>query len=201
MGQCRLSRRQVLRLVALALPAAAVGFKRSDVFDRERVCVHVYDPARPLPAPLLRPAGTAAARPADSALFHVGLPELILCRCNTRLLLLYPYFWPVGRRQVRQLQGAVQVLHHSPAVAGQRDIREMCEKMLALRRAGEDQNGSLAVIFTLNDATRNVIGAVADACRSMQVSELVIFKDPSRPPYLCSYASRQKGFKRPPPIG
>ena len=28
-----------------------------------------------------------------------------------------------------------------------------------------------------------------------------IFKDPSKPPYLCSYPSQQKGFKKKPPIG
>ncbi|KPJ75361.1 MAG: hypothetical protein AMJ54_15220 [Deltaproteobacteria bacterium SG8_13] len=198
---CALSRREVLRFFMVALPAAAIGWKRIDFFDRELVCVHVYDPAQELPSPLLDPAGTAVRRSAAGPVFHVGLPELVLCRTKTGLLRFYPYFWPVSRSEVDQLRGSVQVLHQSRTIAGKKDVDTLLEKLLEHRQPGDRENGSLAVIFTLNDATRDACAAVVDVCRSMRVGELVVFKDPSRPPYLCSYPSRQKGFKRPPPIG
>jgi hypothetical protein len=55
--------------------------------------------------------------------------------------------------------------------------------------------------LTLNDLTRNTCRQLVNICREKRVAELVVFKDPSKPPYLCSYPSRQKGFKKKPPIG
>lgn len=198
---CNLSRREVLRFLMIALPANAIGWKRSDFFDRELVCVHVYDPGQELPAPLTNPAGAPVHRSAGRKVFHVGLPELILCRTKIRFLHLYPYFWPISREDVRQLQGAMEVLYQKQEVTGKNDLEDMHDQLLAQRFPGKDEESSLVVIFTLNDATCNALAAVVDACRSLRIDELVVFKDPSRPPYLCSFASRQKGFKRPPPIG
>lgn len=198
---CGLTRREVLRFFMIALPATAIGWKPIDYFDRELVCVHVYDPISEMPPPLLESTDATIRRPADLSLFHAGLPELILCQTHTGLLNLYPYFWPVARNEVKQLQGKVQVLHQARTVTGNNDIVALRKKIPEERLTGKATNRSLAVIFTLNDATRAVCAAVVNCCRSMQVDELIIFKDPSRPPYLCSYASRQKGFKRPPPIG
>jgi hypothetical protein len=55
------------------------------------------------------------------------------------------------------------------------------------------------VVLTMNEYTRYWASNVATAAREASVSELVIFKDPSVPPYLCEHEALQKGFKRPPP--
>ena len=191
----------MLRLLMIALPAATIGWKRIDFFDRELVCVHVYDPAQELPQPLLEPAGSPTRKPADHLLFHVGLPELVLCRSTSGFLQRYPYFLPITRSEVSSLQDSIRVLHQVKTVKGKKDIDSLQAELVKYRQSGKENNGSLAVIFTLNESTTAVCAAVVDACRGHGVNELVIFKDPSRPPYLCSYPSRQKGFKRPPPIG
>lgn len=41
----------------IALPATLFGFKSSDYFDEELVCVHVYSIALALPEPLLKQSG------------------------------------------------------------------------------------------------------------------------------------------------
>ena len=199
--QCGLTRREVLRLLMIALPAATIGWKRIDFFDRELVCVHVYDPAQELPRPLFEPASHPSRQPADHALFHVGLPELVICKTKISFLHSCPFFWPVTREEVRQTRGSIQVLQQIQSIAGHKHIDDLQKTLEEHRRQGEQKNGHLAVIFTLNDSSAAVCAAVVDACRSSRVNELVLFKDPSRPPYLCSYPSRQKGFKRPPPIG
>jgi hypothetical protein len=57
-----------------------------------------------------------------------------------------------------------------------------------------------AIIFTLNNFTRYFIADILNLWQAFGVNEFVLFKDPSKPPYLCSYPSLQKGFKKPPPI-
>ena len=57
-----------------------------------------------------------------------------------------------------------------------------------------------ALILTLNDYTRYWSSHVITRWRNSTVKELVIFKDPTRAPYLCDYQALQKGFKRPPPL-
>ena len=199
--RCSLSRREILRWMMIALPAAVIGWKRIDFFDRELVCVHVYDPGSKLPPPLLVSTGRPARRPADEPIFHVGIPELILCRTRTRPLDIYPYFWPISNEEIKQLQGSMQVLHQSQTMVGKEDIDALKDRTMAQQRQGTAKGELLAVIFTLNDTTEHLCAAVVDASRRLRIDELVIFKDPSRSPYLCSYPSRQKGFKRPPPIG
>jgi hypothetical protein len=41
--------------------------------------------------------------------------------------------------------------------------------------------------------------SLVDLCRNGDIEELIIIKNPARAPYLCSYPSLQKGFKKPPP--
>ncbi|MGD8963811.1 MAG: hypothetical protein PVF29_03570 [Desulfobacterales bacterium] len=112
---CGLSRREMLRFLTVVLPTALFAYRLIDYFDGELVCVHVYGLSQNLPEPLLKRTEKSAKRLKDGSYFHIGLPELIVCRTEKSLL--------------------------------------------------------------------------------------DIFKDPSKPPYLCSYPYRQKGFKKKPPIG
>ena len=194
---CRLSRREMLRFMTVVLPTALFGYRAIDYFDDELVCVHVYELSQDLPKPLLEPVETSEKRIEERAYFQIGLPELILCRAEARLMDIFAYFWPVLRSEIQRFQNSSQVLYSLP-------IFEHVNQLSGLEAAisqNKDRKGSMAVILTFNDYTRTGCLRMLNICREMGVSELVIFKDPSKPPYLCSYPSQQKGFKKKPPIG
>ena len=187
----------MLRFLTVVLPAALLGFKTIDYFDDELVCAHVYDLSQDLPAPLLETNELSARRPGEGAYFHIGLPELILCRTEISLLDMFAYFWPITRPEIQRFQNSSTVLFRLPMIE---HVEQLAEIETALNRA-KPQIGSLAVILTLNDRTRRACRRLVNTCRKTEVAEFVIFKDPSKSPYLCSYPSRQKGFKKKPPIG
>ena len=190
-----------MRFLTIALPATLFGFKSKDYFDRELVCVHVYNPAHVLPDPLVIQSSEIGHHRPNKEYFQIGLPELILCRTEMKLLDMFQYFWPVSRPEVKRTQGSIKILFNKPVIEGIDsliDFQKIVEKQNNLRL---DKKEALAVILTLNDYTKFGCSLIVDICRSNRIDELVIFKDPSRPPYLCSYPSQQKGFKRPPPIG
>ena len=194
---CRLSRREVLRFLTVVLPAALFGYKLIDYFDEELVCAHVYNLSQNLPTPVLEGNATSAKRMAGRSYFQIGLPELILCRTEMKLLDIFSYFWPVTRPEIQRFQNSSTVLFSLPMI-------EHVDQLTGLETAlgqTKTRNRSLAVILTLNDYTRNACRQLVNVCRQKGVAELVIFKDPSKPPYLCSYPSQQKGFKKKPPIG
>lgn len=198
---CRLSRREMLRFLTVVLPTALIGFKVIDYFDDELVCVHVYDLSQDLPEPLMQRNEKSENRNQSGSYFHVGLPELILCRSELRLLDIFTYFWPVTRPEIQGFRNSSKVLYRLPTIER---LDQLGGLETALNRSAENRatpKGSLAVILTLNDHTRNACPRVMNICRNKGVAEMVIFKDPSRPPYLCSYPSQQKGFKKKPPIG
>ena len=192
----------MLRFLTIAFPATLFGFNTRDYFDKELVCVHVYDPSQDLPEPLLAQSYKFGQRSSGTEYFQIGLPELILCRTEMKLLEMFQYFWPVTRPEVKRLQGWVKIIYKQPV------MEDIVDKITDFQKILEEQNnlrqskkGALAVILTLNDYTKNACPHLIEICRTNKIEELIIFKDPSRPPYLCSHPSQQKGFKRPPPIG
>ena len=194
---CRLSRREMLRFLTVVLPTALFGYKMIDYFDEELVCVHVYGLSQNLPDPLLESNETSEKRIEGGSYFQIGLPELILCRTEMKLLDIFDYFWPVTRSEIQRFQNSSTVLYSLPMI-------EYVDLFAGLETAitrAKTQKGSLAAILTLNDYTENACLRLVNIGRARGVAELVIFKDPSKPPYLCSYPSRQKGFKKKPPIG
>jgi hypothetical protein len=197
---CRLSRREMLRFLTVVLPTALFGFNVIDYFDEELVCVHVFALSQKLPEPLLERNQKSEKRIAGGSYFQIGLPELILCRTEIRLLDIFAYFWPITRPEIQRFQNSSKVLFSLPIVE---HVDQLSGLDTALNRTGKKQNsqkGSLAVILTLNSYTRNACHRLVNICREKGVAEMVIFKDPSRPPYLCNYPSQQKGFKKKPPI-
>ena len=198
---CRLSRREMLRFLTVVLPTALLGYRVIDYFDEELVCVHVFEPSQNLPTPLLEIHAKLEKRTEGKSYFQIGLPELILCRTEIRLLEIFAYFWPITRPEIRRFQDSSKVLFRLPLVE---HVGQIAELEAAVSRASakpKPPEYSLAAILTLNDYTRNVSRRLVEICRSTGVDEIVVFKDPSRPPYLCSYPSPQKGFKKKPPIG
>ena len=193
---CRLSRREMLRFLTVVLPTAIFGYKVIDYFDEELVCVHVYALSQNLPNPLLKSNEKSEKRLEDVPYFQIGLPELILCRTEIRLMDIFEYFWPITRPEIRSFQNASKALFSLPKIE---HADQFAELETALNR-NQTQKGSLVVVLTLNDHTQKACSRLVNICRESGVAELVIFKDPSKPPYLCSYPSRQKGFKKKPPI-
>ena len=198
---CRLSRREMLRFLTVVLPSALFGYKVIDYFDEELVCVHVYGLSQNLPAPLLERNEKSAKRLEEGSYFQIGLPELILCRTEMKLLDIFAYFWPITRPEIQRFQNSSKVLFSQPMIE---HVDHLAGLETALNQTNKRQithKGSLTVILTLNDCTRNACHRLVNICREKGIAELVIFKDPSKPPYLCSYPSQQKGFKKKPPIG
>jgi hypothetical protein len=198
---CRLSRREMLRFLTVVLPTALFGYKRIDYVAKERVCVHVYELSQDLPAPLLEINSKPETRNENGSYFQTGIPELILCRTEIRLLKIFTYFWPVSRHEIKRFQNSSKVLFRLPVVEHVEQVAELETNLSRVRQKRKSPESSLAVIFTLNDYTRNASRRLIDICRAKKVDEIVIFKDPSKPPYLCSCPSQQKGFKKKPPIG
>ena len=198
---CNMSRREMLRFLAIALPASLFGFKTRDYFDKELVCVHVYDPSQKLPEPLLAQSRKFGPRSSDIEYFQIGLPELILCRTEMRLLEMFQYFWPVTRSEVKQLQGLVKIIYKQPLIEETVELGYLQKILKELKNLRQNEKEGLAVILTLNDYTKYACSDLIEISRTNKIDMLIIFKDPSRPPYLCSHPSQQKGFKRPPPIG
>lgn len=198
---CNLSRREMLRFFAIALPASLLGLKSKDYFDKELVCVHVYDPSQKLPDPLLTQSRKFGQRSSDIEYFQIGLPELILCQTEMRLLEMFQYFWPVTRSEVKQLQGLVKIVYKQPVIEDTVAIGDLQKILKEQNNLRQGKKEGLAIILTLNDYTKYACFDLIEICRTNKIDELIIFKDPSRPPYLCSHPSQQKGFKRPPPIG
>ena len=114
---CRLSRREMLRFLTVVLPTALFGYKLIDYFDQELVCVHVYGLSQDLPEPLLADNETSEKRIEGETYFQIGLPELILCRTEIRLLDIFAYFWPVTRPEIQRFQNSSKILYSLPAIA------------------------------------------------------------------------------------
>lgn len=186
------ARRDVIALLILLLAGATLGCRRGDPFARELVCIHILDPAEPLPGPLRPVAGRPASRTGTAA-FSVGLPELLLARANRPLLELFEYFWPFTREELEQLRAELTVEFSREALTSDADLA-------AFRRAlAASGQGRRVVVLTHHAGNAVLVAEAAAACGPSGVAELVILKDPSEPPYLCDYPARQKGFKKPPP--
>lgn len=198
---CCLSRREVLRLLMISLPAVLFGCKGRDYFDKELVCTHVYDLSQVLPEPLLEQPGTEVRRSKSKEYFQIGLPELILCRTDIKFLDMFQYYWPISRSEIQQLKRSVTIIYKQPVIEEINNLHNLQKIVVQQKKVHQDQNASLAIILTLNDHTKYGCPHIVDIGRSGDIDELVIFKDPSRSPYLCAHPSRQKGFKKPPPYG
>ena len=197
---CRLSRREMLRFLTVVLPTVLFGYKIVDYFDEELVCVHVYGLSQNLPDPLLDRNEKSEKRIEGGSYFQIGLPELILCRTEIRLLDIFAYFWPITRPEIQRFQNSSKVLFSLPIVEHVDQLAGLETALNQTREKQKAQKRSLAVVLTLNGYTRNACHRLINICREKGVEEMVIFKDPSKPPYLCSYPSQQKGFKKKPPI-
>ncbi len=194
------SRRTFLEVLSSAYLAMLAGCrKKTDWFGEELVCIHIFNPQEQLPAPLLQQPARSARRAFNRGHFSVGLPELVLCTTRKRFLDLFPYFWPFSQSDLSQLEDSIEILYHKDVLSDDADVADFVDYVSTHPSHLTRPGCSAAVILTFHDFTRELLPAVVSACRQAQIAELVVFKDPSRAPYLCEYPARQKGFKRPPP--
>jgi hypothetical protein len=194
------TRREILRLLSSVLPAALLGCYDKDVFDEELVCVHVFQPGHEIPRPLLAVYDDIPTRSKLRDLFQLGIPELILCTTSTDFLSLFQYFWPVTRYEFQRIDGLISARFSKSELTGKGDVVDFTKYLENHRDELAMRDKKTAIIFTFNDFTKYYTPDLVELWRNYGIKEFVLFKDPSRSPYLCSYPALQKGFKRPPPI-
>jgi len=193
-----LNRRDLLRLLLLAPCLSPTGCRGGDRFAAESVCVHVYRPRQNLPAPLLEPtAGPPPKR--GTGLFSVGLPELVVLSMTQSLVELFPYFWPLTRDEFRAFEPAARKGWAIDVLERASDVQRLRDHLKTRAGSSSTAARNTVVALTMNAATLHWAPAVAAACRDGGVGELVVFKDPTVPPYFCEHPALQKGFRRPPP--
>ena len=190
-------------MLSMILPATALGFRSAgaqDAFGRELVCVHIFQPGFKIPEPLWERYDSIPAPRDRSDLFNLNIPELILCTTDKDFLSIFEYFWPIKRSEFNDTLRIARVEYQKLKITGRGDVSEF-SRYLEKNKAETKRNiENTAIIFTLNDFTRYFVADNLTLWQTFGIDEFVLFKDPSKSPYLCSYPSLQKGFKRPPPI-
>jgi hypothetical protein len=188
--------------LALTLPAAVLGCRHGnpqDAFDNELVCVHIFQPGFKIPDPLLKRYDANPVRRDASDRFHLKIPELLFCSTDNDFLSIFAYFWPIERDAFNDTLKKVTIQYAQAKITGRGDVSEFAEFLESVQAEATLNTMKTAVILTLNDFTRYFLADFLNLWQLHGIGEVVLFKDPSKPPYLCSYPSLQKGFKRPPP--
>ena len=199
----RFTRRQILKILALTLPASVLGCRSGesqDAFDKELVCVHIFQPGFKIPDPLWERYDSIPPRGNRLDLFNLKIPELLLCSTDKNFLSIFEYFWPIERAEFHDALRKVTIRYEKVKITEKKDISEFSGLLETINTESKESLSKAAVIFTLNDFTRYFAADILNLWQTYGIKEFVLFKDPSKPPYLCSYPSLQKGFKRPPPI-
>lgn len=76
----------------MILPASAFGFRSvgaQDAFDKELVCVHIFQPGFNIPDPLWERYDSTPARGQLQDLFNLKIPELLFCSTNENFLSIF----------------------------------------------------------------------------------------------------------------
>jgi hypothetical protein len=190
-------------MLSIILPASVLGFRSKraqDAFDKELVCVHIFQPGFKIPDPLWERYDSIPVRGNLPALFNLKIPELLLCSTDKNFLSIFEYFWPIERAEFIDTLRKVTVKYEKEKITEKSDVSIFSGFLESIHAESKRNIKKTAVIFTLNDFTRYFAADILNLWQIYGINELVLFKDPSKPPYLCSYPSLQKGFKRTPPI-
>ncbi len=194
------TRRDILQMLSILFPVSLLCSQdeKSDNFDKERVCAHVFHPGFKIPDPLLTQRGNVPSRDEYRKLFKIGVPELLMCETPTRFLDIFQHFWPITREEFNRLQRSINVLFEKTELFNKKDIDEFAAFLQAQNDSDRSTGTTLAVVFTLNDYTKYWSSDLVKSWRKSNIEEFVVFKDPTKSPYLCDYPSLQKGFKKQP---
>jgi hypothetical protein len=196
----KFTRREILQFFGMLFPATLLGFGKKDSFDEELVCVHIFQPAFRIPEPLLTQYRTIPERNKLKNLFQVGIPELLLCTTEIKFLSIFQYFWPITRSEFQSSYNQISIEYNKLELNEKKDILDFSRYLESNWNGSKKEDTKSAIIFTYNDMTKYFASEIISQWQGVGIKELVLFKDPSKPPYLCSYPSLQKGFKRPPPL-
>ena len=199
----RFTRRQILQILFMVLPASAFGFRSEEVqdaFDQELVCVHIFQTGFKIPDTLWERYDSIPALRNPLGLFNLKIPELFLCTTYKDFLSIFEYFWPITRAEFNDTLRKVTIKYEKVKITEKNDISEFAGFLENIHAESKRKIKNTAIIFTLNDFTRYFAADILNLWQAYGINEFIMFKDPSKPPYLCSYPSLQKGFKRPPPI-
>ncbi len=80
------TRREILQILLMGYPSLLLGCKKDDdIFDDERVCVHIFNSKISFPEPLLQKYDKIPKRK-GSNFFNIGIPELIICTTSISFL-------------------------------------------------------------------------------------------------------------------
>lgn len=189
-----LTRRQLLGLLAGALPCSSLACGSRELLPEERVCVHVYPESLALPASVLEDFGVPPSRRPTGSPFTTGLPELFVCTSSTPFLQLFPYFWPVATDEFQRARDSIRILFQVDRLSSVVEA-DRAERWLR----GHSLSAGSVGVFTYDDFTRFFARRLLLAFRGAGLSEIVVFKDPRVSPYLCDAPACQKRFRRPPP--
>ncbi len=196
----KFTRREILQFFTMLIPATLLGFRGKDSFDEELVCVHIFQPAFRIPEPLLTQYRNIPTRDKLKNLFQVGIPELLLCTSEIKFLSIFQYFWPITRSEFQSSYKQITIEYNKLELNEQKDILDFSRYLESNWNGSKKEDTKSAIIFTYNDMTKYFASEIISLWHNFGIIELVLFKNPSKAPYLCSYPSLQKGFKRPPPI-
>ena len=196
----KFTRREILQFLGLLFPATLLGLRGKDSFDEELVCVHIFQPAFRIPEPLLTQYRSIPERNKLKNLFHVGIPEFLLCTTEIKFLSIFQYFWPITRSEFQSSYKQISIEYNKLELNEKKDILDFSRYLESNWNGSKKEDTKSAIIFTYNDMTKYFASEIISQWQGFGIKELVLFKDPSKPPYLCSYPSLQQGFKRPPPI-
>jgi hypothetical protein len=196
----KFTRREILQLLGLLFPAILLGFRGKDIFDEDLVCVHIFQPALRIPEPLLIQYKNIPERNKFRNLFHVGIPELLFCTTEIKFLSIFQHFWPITRNEFQSSYKQISIEYKKLELTKEKDVLDFLRYLKNNWNGSKKEDSKSAIIFTYNDMTKYFASEIISQWQGFGIEELVLFKNPSKPPYLCSYPSLQKGFKRPPPI-
>jgi len=184
----------------MLIPATLLGFREKDSFDEELVCVHIFQPGFQIPEPLLIEYRAIHPRDKSKKLFQVGIPELVFCTSETKFLTIFQYFWPITRGEFQSSYNQISVKYKKLELNSKKNISDFSRYLENDWKGSKKEGAKSAILLTYNDMTKYFASEIISLWNGSGIKELVLFKDPSKAPYLCSYPSLQKGFKRPPPI-
>ncbi len=196
----KFTRREILQFFTMLIPATLLGFREKDSFDEELVCVHIFQPTFRIPEPLLTQYRSIPERNKLKNLFHVGIPELLLCTTELKFLSIFQYFWPITQSEFQSSYKQISIEYNKLELNEKKDILDFSRYLESNWNGSKKEDTKSAIIFTYNDMTKYFASEIISLWHNLGIKELVLFKNPSKAPYLCSYPSLQKGFKRPPPI-
>ena len=119
---CNFTRREILKILSLSIPATLLRCSKKDLLEGERVCIHIFNKNIEIPKPLLKQYNNTPNRPENSKFFQIGVPELLLCTSPISLINIFQYVWPISQDEFKRFHGSISIRFKKYEIAGRKDI-------------------------------------------------------------------------------